>query len=366
MEAPAALRKFGSGWVSGILAFVLGLGGFFLVLCLRLPGVFTMPEMQKLEASAPFHLALQVLLIVSFLLSAISLTLRPSKILGGCGVVFTLLAALLGGSNASTIAPDATPIYFGLDWFVLRVILTGLLFIPFERLTPLKEDQAVFRDDWREDLFYYFISSMMVQVFTFLTFLPAKSILAVGHFSQVRSWVGGLPFLAQFVTIMFLTDFVQYWVHRAFHRIPALWKFHAVHHSARSMDWIAGARMHFVEIVCLRAATVIPMFVLGFGPNAMNTYIFVVYVYATFVHANLGWRLGWLERLFVTPRFHHWHHGIEQEAVDVNFAIHFPLLDRIFGTYFLPKDRWPKEYGIAGHPVPRGYVEQFKYPFGSK
>jgi len=32
------------------------------------------------------------------------------------------------------------------------------------------------------------------------------------------------------------------------------------------------------------------------------------------------------------PRFHHWHHGIEEEAIDVNFAIHFPWLDRLFGT----------------------------------
>ena len=139
-----------------------------------------------------------------------------------------------------------------------------------------------------------------------------------------------------------------------------------MHHSAQSMDWMAGARMHFFEIVFLRAATVIPMFVLGFSQDAMNAYIFVVYLYSTFVHANLGWRFGWMEKLLVTPRFHHWHHGIEKEAVDVNFAIHFPFLDKIFGTQYMPADRWPSGYGIAGHPVPKGYVEQFKYPFANE
>jgi sterol desaturase/sphingolipid hydroxylase (fatty acid hydroxylase superfamily) len=74
------------------------------------------------------------------------------------------------------------------------------------------------------------------------------------------------------------------------------------------------------------------------------------------------WR-QWLEKLLVTPRFHHWHHGIEKEAIDVNFAIHFPLLDRLFGTHHLPKDKWPEGYGIGGHPVPLGYVKQFKYLF---
>jgi len=65
----------------------------------------------------------------------------------------------------------------------------------------------------------------------------------------------------------------------------------------------------------------------------------------------------------VTPRFHHWHHGKEKEAIDVNFSIHFPLYDRLFGTYHMPENRWPEEYGIGGDPVPRGYWKQFLYPF---
>jgi sterol desaturase/sphingolipid hydroxylase (fatty acid hydroxylase superfamily) len=65
----------------------------------------------------------------------------------------------------------------------------------------------------------------------------------------------------------------------------------------------------------------------------------------------------------VPPRFHHWHHGLEKEAIDVNFAIHFPLLGRLFGTHHLPKEKLLEGYGIGGHPVPLGYVKQFKYPF---
>src|SRR5262245_12389001 len=129
------------------------------------------------------------------------------------------------------------------------------------------------------------------------------------------------------------------------------------------MDWIACARMHFLEIFALRSLTVIPMYVLGFTDAAMHSYIFLVYVYSTFVHANLGWHLPWIEKFLVTPRFHHWNHGIEPGAVDVNFAVHFPLLDRLFGTYYLPKEAWPREYGIESHPVPLGYIAQFKYPF---
>ena len=180
LEAPPALRPLGSGWISGVLGFVLGLAGFFLVLSLRAPGALAMPETRTYESAAWFRLGLHFVLIAAFLLSALSLTLRPGKILGGCGMAATLLAALLGGSKSTAAVSDVTPLFFGLDWFVLNVLLTGLLFIPFERLSPRMAGQEVFREEWREDLFYYFVSSMMVQALTFLTFAPAKSILAIG------------------------------------------------------------------------------------------------------------------------------------------------------------------------------------------
>jgi sterol desaturase/sphingolipid hydroxylase (fatty acid hydroxylase superfamily) len=363
LEAPEALRRLGSGWISGVIGLVFAVAGLFLVISLRAPGQFSMPEVRALHQNPWFRVVLHFLLLGAFALSALSLALRKGKALGTCGLAATMLATLLGGSKATALVPDPSPVFFGLDFFVLNVLFTGFLFVPVERLFPRFATQPVFRDEWREDLFYYLVSSMMVQVLTFLTFVPARTILVLAPLEQVRAWVGALPFLVQFVAIMFLTDLVQYWLHRAFHRIPWLWQFHAVHHSARSMDWMAGARMHFLEILALRGTTAIPMFVLGFSAAAMNTYIFVVYLYSTFVHANLGWRFPIVERILVTPRFHHWHHGIEDAAVDVNFAVHFPILDWLFGTYHFPKEQWPSGYGVQGHPVPKGYLAQLRYPF---
>lgn len=363
LEAPSALRRFGTGWISGVLGLVFGLAGLGLVLALRFPGVFAVPETHDLYQNPAFRVGLHVVLLAAFGFATLSLTLRPGKILGVCGVIPTLLAVTLGGSEARQVAGDVTPYYIGLDFFILRILFTGALFIPLERIFAQRDEQHVFRPEWREDLFYFLVSSLLVQILTFFTYLPAKTILAVAPLTEFRAWVGALPFVVQFIAIMFLTDLVQYWVHRVFHVVPWLWNFHAVHHSARSLDWMAGARMHIIEIIVLRATTVIPMFVLGFSPSAVNLYIFVVYLYATFVHANLGWRFPIVERFLVTPRFHHWHHGIEKEAIDVNFAIHFPLLDRLFGTYHLPRDQWPSGYGVGGHPVPSGYLAQLKYPF---
>ena len=74
----------------------------------------------------------------------------------------------------------------------------------------------------------------------------------------------------QVIEIMLLTDLVPYWFHRAFHQISFLWGFHAVHHSAQKMDWLAGSRMHMIEIIGLRGLTIIPMYVLGFAENALH------------------------------------------------------------------------------------------------
>lgn len=364
LEAPPALRKFGSGWISGVLGMMLGLAALGTVVMMRFPGVFVMKESAKLVAHPGFRTGMLVLMVLAFICSLLSLVLRPGKVLGTTGMVAVLAAVSFGGPQAQAAVQDLTPLYFGLDFFVLRLLFTGFLFIPLETIFPHRGEQGIFRYEWREDLFYYLVSSMMVQVLTWLSFLPAQTLFAITSWTEFRAWVAALPFAVQFIAIMFLTDLVQYWVHRLFHRIPALWRFHAVHHSAQAMDWIAGARMHFLEILVLRGTTVIPMIVLGFSQDAVNAYILVVYLYATFVHSNLGWKFGFVEKLLVTPRFHHWHHGIEKEAIDVNFAVHFPILDKIFGTHHMPENgRWPEGYGIGGHPVPRGYWQQFLHPF---
>jgi sterol desaturase/sphingolipid hydroxylase (fatty acid hydroxylase superfamily) len=364
LEAPPALRKFGSGWTSGVLGIILGLGSLGCVLMMRFPGLFTIPEFAGVHASPFFRPALFGLLVLAFGFSFLSLVLREGKALGMTGMAATLIAVTFGGSSAQAVASDLTPLYLGLDFFVLRILFTGLIFIPIEIVFPHRQEQGIFRYEWREDLFYYLVSSMLVQVFTWLSFIPANTLFAITSWSEFRAWVSALPFAVQFIAVMFLTDLVQYWLHRLFHQIPALWRFHAVHHSAQNMDWMAGARMHFLEILILRSTTVIPMIVLGFSQGVVNAYIFVVYLYATFVHSNLGLRFGFIEKFLVTPRFHHWHHGIEKEAIDVNFAVHVPLLDKVFGTHHMPEDgRWPGGYGIGGHPVPKSYWQQFLHPF---
>ena len=366
LESPADQHALGTGWLSGVAGLVAAVMGLIFVLCLRYPWLLTVPPLRDYYQNPFFRLGLHFLLIGAFVLGIISLILRVNKIIGFSAITVVLVAAILGGSRVESRGELTNGVFLGLDWFVLNVIFTGFLFVPIERLFARNRGQSLFRAEWREDLFYYLISSLFVQVLTFLSMAPALQLTAHTHWTSFRAWVASQPVILQLVEIMFFTDLVQYWVHRLFHRVPALWKFHAVHHSAKCMDWMAGARMHFIEIIVLRGTTVIPMYLLGFGPMALHAYILLVYIHSSLVHANIGWNFDHIGPYLVTPRYHHWHHGIEKEAIDVNFAVHFPLFDRLFGTYHLPPHAWPVGYGIENHPVPVGYFRQFLYPFRYK
>ena len=164
--------------------------------------------------------------------------------------------------------------------------------------------------------------------------------------------------------MVFLTaDLAQYWLHRAYHEVPLLWRFHAVHHSAKSMDWLAGSRQSLFELIGTRLAVLAPIFLLGFSQRVVDVYILVVGFQAVFDHANVSAGLGPLKYVIVTPNFHHWHHSRDTEAIDKNYAAHFAFLDYLFGTAAKADRDWPDRYGVVGDYVPLGFVKQQLFPF---
>jgi sterol desaturase/sphingolipid hydroxylase (fatty acid hydroxylase superfamily) len=328
--------------------------------------MLSMPELATIRDWSGFRTLVHFTLLAGYGLALVSLMLRPRKVLGASALVVALGATILGGAAVQPSETHQWGIFFGVDFFAVNLIATGLMFAPIERIFPRRPEQRLFRIEWREDLFYYLLSSMLVQVITFLALSPSSYVNSnIGWLDGLRGVVGALPWVVQFILAMILTDTAQYWFHRLFHKVPFLWGFHAVHHSAKAMDWLAGARMHFVEIVLLRGITSLPLLTFGFAPSVMQAYVAMVYIYASLVHANLAGDFDRLGQYIVTPRFHHWHHAIEEEGIDKNFAIHFPLLDRLFGTYYFPEGKWPTGYGVP-EAVPKGYVDQFKYPFVRK
>jgi lathosterol oxidase len=176
----------------------------------------------------------------------------------------------------------------------------------------------------------------------------------------MQSAVASQPLWLQFLEALLVADLFAYMAHRLFHQVPFLWRFHQIHHSSEALDWLAGSRLHLVDIVVTRAFGFIPLYVLGFSSTAIYAYLTWASFQAVFIHANVRWKFGPLRFLLATPQFHHWHHSAT--VYDKNFAVHLPLIDKLFGTYHLPEDEWPATYGIEETKVPEGYLRQLIYP----
>lgn len=365
---------FGSGWISGVLSITFGAIGLGAVLCFHYPSILTVPSLRGLYPLFYVRALLHLFLVSAFVLGVISVVLRQRKRLGLAGLGLTLAATLLGGSQVPIEGELRGEVFLGLDWFLLNLIGYSLVFIPLERMFARRPEQAILRRGWRTDLVYFFVSALLVQVTTFFTVKPAIVLFqwagsaSLQSLQSLQSGVGGLPFLAQFVAIVLVADLAQYWVHRLFHQVGWLWRFHSIHHSAETMDWLAGSRLHLFDVAVTRGVAYIPVYLLGFAAAPVIAYVAFVSIQATFIHANIRFRFKALEWLLVTPRFHHWHHGAEPEAINKNFAVHLPLFDRLFGTWHLPQGRWPLSYGIEGGvegedaPPQHGYLRQFLYP----
>jgi sterol desaturase/sphingolipid hydroxylase (fatty acid hydroxylase superfamily) len=354
-------KHFGTGWFSGIVGLFLSLGSFLAVLVFRYPQWLTMSETAQRYPVETMRLLLALAIMAGFLFSAVNVVLRPSKRLGLTGLFFCLAAIAAGGSNVEVGSGEAA-FRIGLDWFILNVVLLALIFVPLERLFPLKPDQDIFRPGWTTDGIYFLVSHVAVELMTFFTLLPATLVAQSFHqrFSGLNT--GALPLIVEVFAIMLFADVTQYWVHRSFHRLSWAWPFHAIHHSSRDMDWLAGSRLHVVDIIVTRALTLAPLLIIGFSQEALYIWLVIIAVQATLNHVNMRFDIPLVNQLMVLPRFHHWHHAVT--PIDKNFAVHFPWIDRMFGTFHLPKCEWPTETGIKGDPVPGEFTRQLVWPFG--
>ncbi len=171
-----------------------------------------------------------------------------------------------------------------------------------------------------------------------------------------------LPLWLQAAIFLVGTDVMMYWIHRAFHR-PALWKYHAVHHSSKDLDWISAARFHPINIFLGSVMADVVLLLAGISPNVFVILGPFTIAHSAFVHANLNWTLGPLRWVIAGPVFHRWHHTAAERGGSKNFAATFPVLDLLFGTYYMPKNALPDSYGVADADFPPSFGGQMMYPF---
>jgi sterol desaturase/sphingolipid hydroxylase (fatty acid hydroxylase superfamily) len=360
----ADVTGFGSGWWSGILSAFFGFLSFGGVLCLHFPQLLSSPE---LRAHYPMHVMrglIQCVILGAVLFGVISSILRRKKILALTGILFAIAATALGGSSVQINENLHNGPAIGLDWFLLDMFLMAIIYVPLERLWPQYPEQGTFRNQWTLDVVYFMSTHLPIQILSFLVLLPATQATKYLGVPALQHFVARTPWLIQFFLAIVVADIGEYFVHLALHKVPFLWRFHAVHHSSKALDWIAGSRSHFVDDTLVRGFILIPL-MFGFSQSIIFAYLIFVTLHATWTHCNFRLSAKWLEKFLVMPRYHHWHHTSQKEGIDKNFAIHFPWIDRLFGTYYYP-DKWPERYGLDGEESAPGFMAQTIEPFGIK
>ena len=345
----------------------LGILSLMGVLCFHFPEMLTSKEFRATYSETLARNLLLMGLIAAFAMGTLAILRNRNRRIALTGVISAALAVLLGGATVHFNQIESTPYSLGLDWFVISLFFSTIVFVPIERMLHVR-NQSPLRPEWRTDLAYYFVGHLLVQFILIAVTASTTTMDTLIASDTVKATIQSWPIWLQFILAVFVADVFQAGLHRIYHNVPFLWRFHAVHHSSRHMDWLAGSRIHLIEILLTRTAVLTPLVVLGFSAPAINGYVILVGVQAVLAHANLRINFGWLEYVLVTPRYHHWHHARHVDYMDVNYAIHLPLVDMLMGSFKRPPaNTWPDEYGVMKlETVPTGIVAQTLMPLRAK
>jgi sterol desaturase/sphingolipid hydroxylase (fatty acid hydroxylase superfamily) len=355
--------RIGEGKISAALSMFLAVISLGAVICFHFPEHFTTPEFRDAYPVEVLRWVLLACLVLAYAFAVTSFLLRGKNKLALLGVIITTGAILLGG-NTVTIEDAGQGIFaISLDWLLLDILVLSAIFIPLELFLPKRPSQTKFHLEWKTDLVYFTIGHLFVQFTAVAVKAPAESFFGGMGLEELQSTISGWPFLVQLLLAMLVADLCQYAAHRTFHTNRLLWRFHAVHHSIRSIDWLAGSRLHIVDVIVTRALSYAPIYLLGFSMPVFYAYVAIVALQAVAAHANVRIPFGPVKYLLVTPQYHHWHHCDDPKLYNKNFAIHFPLIDRCFGSYHLPGDEWPVTMGLGQEKYPRSYLRQMFFPF---
>jgi len=214
---------------------------------------------------------IQCLIVGAILFGVLSSILRKKKILALTGILLAIAATALGGSSVRINDNLQGGLGIGLDWFLLDMLLMAIIYVPLERLWPQYPKQGTFRNEWTLDVVYFMSTHLPIQILSFLVLLPSLQATKYLGVPALQGFIARIPWLLQFFLAIVVADVTEYFVHLAFHKVPFLWRFHAVHHSSKALDWIAGSRSHFVDDTLVRGFVLTPL-TLGFSQSIILAY----------------------------------------------------------------------------------------------
>jgi sterol desaturase/sphingolipid hydroxylase (fatty acid hydroxylase superfamily) len=274
----------------------------------------------------------------------------PSLALAGltAGILWVAVAELLRQGNLSTVltagwAELAAPL------LITLVVVTGIC----ERIWPA-ESRPILARGHIQDACYLALHAMVV--------IPLMTMLSVGAAALIGTqsrWIELRPaahwpgWLLIPLTIAAM-DGANWLAHYADHRLDALWRFHALHHSQEELSVLTSFRahplMHTTGFVLATIPVVVLMPARPIDPVLITIYVCV----GTLQHANLRWTFGPAGRVIVSPAYHRLHHATDTQCV--NLGVVLTIWDVLAGYARFPgRAAGAGRTGLDGRPVP---VEQ--------
>lgn len=243
-------------------------------------------------------------------------------------------------------------------WESKYILIGATTLIILERLFPYDNRQKFIREGFFNDLALYAMAQsyiLSIIIFSFIIqFIDNSTGLSRLHI--VSEW----PVWVQVLFFLVTHDLYIYWFHRFQHSNKYFWRTHEAHHSTPQVDWLSGSRSHSLEILINQTIEFAPIVLLGAPQEVIVIKGTIDAVWGMYIHSNIDVHSGWLQYVINGPEMHRWHHAIDKEAYDTNFATKFAIWDWLFGTAFFPGKRKPSGYGLDDelYPVNSDYRSQ--------
>ncbi|MEL6659009.1 MAG: sterol desaturase family protein [Bacteroidota bacterium] len=225
----------------------------------------------------------------------------------------------------------------GLVIFIIFTFSIGLAIVEFiYELYKKKIDKWRLGEMWAS-----------VGVFIIAQLLEKTSTLVfVGAFILVGEYIPWQIPINIWTTLLclILVDFIYYWEHVIEHKVRILWTYHSIHHSSPIYNYTTAMRVSFIDSF-VTWVFYIPLVLIGFHHYVVVLCFLLVLSYQFWLHTELIGKLGWFEKIFMTPSQHRVHHGSDEIYLDKNFGALLSIWDRMFGTF--QEEKHTPNYGLT-------------------
>ena len=245
----------------------------------------------------------------------------------------------------------------------VSLLTTGVL----EWVLPYCRDWRKSHGDILTDIAHQFLTSFIAQFIR--VFLVVGFFLLINRNAEEFSlaiWPTQWPLWAQAVLALLVAEFVDYWRHRMFHEWGLAWRLHAVHHCATRVYFLNANRFHVFDAL-INSLINAGIFALC-GASTEAVYLVGIFtgLHSPWQHANVDYRLGWLNWVFAGAELHRWHHSTDPRDANTNYGNNLIVFDTLFGTRYLPPHAQNTDAIGLGRETPgypRSWLGQQLAPF---